>query len=325
MKIGILGAGHIACKMAETINAMDSSQYELYAVGSSDYEKSKNFAEKYSIKKAYGSYEEFVKDEEIDLVYVATIHTMHFEHALLCLENGKNVLVEKPFTVNKNQAEILFKKAKEKNLLISEAMWTRYMPSGKYLKQVADSKVIGDVTSVNATIGYNLVNVERMINLNCAGGALLDIGIYTLHFAMMVLGDNFTFCKGVCLKMPSGVDGVDCITMKWENAIANLQATMMSNTGNPGYIYGSEGYLKIDNINNPKIIDRYDGQNNFVESVDFSDQITGFEHEVMACCDAIKNGKTECDEMPHSLTLQVIDAMDELRKSWAISYPCDKK
>lgn len=324
MKIGILGAGHIACKMAQTINAMKSPDYQLYAVGASSCEKAKAFAEEYNIPKAYGSYEELAQDENIDLIYVATIHTMHFQHAMLCLENGRNVLVEKPFAVNANQAEILFKTAEEKNLLISEAIWTRYMPSGKFLCSIKNSGIIGEVTSIQATIGYPLTHKQRLINPQCAGGALLDVGIYAIHLAMMVFGNDFTSCKGECYKLESGVDGVDSITMKWENGIATLHATMMSETGNAGYIFGSKGYLKIDNINNPKIIKRFDNDNKEVEIYDFSNQITGFEYEVKSCCDAIKEGKTECQDAPHSLTLKVNETMDALLNSWGIFYPLNE-
>lgn len=321
MKIGILGAGHIACKMAQTINGMKSPEYQLYAVGASSYEKAEAFAKEYNIPKIYGSYEELAKDDNIDLIYVATIHTMHFEHTMLCLDNGRNVLVEKPFAVNANQAEILFKKAEEKNLLISEAIWTRYMPSGKFLCSLKDSGIIGDIKSVQATIGYPLTNKHRLISPECAGGALLDVGIYAIHFAMMVFGNDFTSCTGECFKLESGVDGVDSITMKWKNGIATLHATMLSETGNAGYIFGSKGYLKIDNINNPKIIKRFDNENKEVETYDFSDQITGFEYEVKSCCDAIKEGKTECQDAPHSLTVTVNKAMDSLLNSWGIFYP----
>lgn len=320
MKIGILGAGHIAEKMAKTINAM-SGEYELLAVGASSLEKAQGFADEHNIPKAYGSYIELAQDKDIDLIYVATIHTMHFEHAMLCLENGKNVLVEKPFAVNAKQAEIMFNKAKEKNLLISEAIWTRYMPSGKFLKSIKDSGIIGEVKSVQATIGYALEHKTRMVSPECAGGALLDVGIYALHLAMMVLGDNFTLCTGECLKLESGVDGADSITMKWNNAIASLHATMMSQTGNAGYVFGAEGYLKIDNINNPKIITRWDNEHNLTQTYDFSDQITGFEYQVKACCNAINEGKTECEDAPHSITLKVNQAMDSLLESWGIFYP----
>lgn len=320
MKIGILGSGHIAEKMAKTINAMDS-EYELYAVGASSCEKAQAFAREHNIPKVYGSYEELAQDENIDLIYVATIHTMHFEHAMLCLENGKNVLVEKPFAVNAKQAEIMFDKAKEKNLLISEAIWTRYMPSGEFLKSIKDSGIIGEVKSVQSTIGYPLTNKHRMVSPECAGGALLDVGIYAVNLAIMVLGENFISCKGECLKLDSGVDGIDSITMKWDSAVATLHATMMSQTGNAGFVFGTEGYLKIDNINNPKIITRYDNENKEAEIYDFSDQITGFEYQVQACCDAIKEGKTECAHAPHNTTLKVNQTMDSLLESWGIFYP----
>lgn len=324
MKIGILGAGKIAGKMAQTLNMMNDEKYELYAVGSSSLEKSENFAKNYNIKKAYGSYEELAKDSNIDLIYISTIHTMHFEHAMLCLENNRNVLVEKPFAVNKKQAQIMFDKATEKNLFITEAMWTRFMPSGKYLQSVAADKVIGDASSVQATIGYNISNVERMINPALAGGALLDVGIYSLHFAMMVFGNDFISCGGECVHLYSGVDAAESMTMKWDKSIASLHATMLSETGNPGYVFGSEGYLKVDNINNPKIITRYDNSGSLVETVDFSKQFTGYEYEIIGSCRAIESGKTECEEVPHSLTLQVMETMDKLRKDWGVKYPCDK-
>lgn len=320
MKIGILGAGHIAEKMAKTINAMED-EYELYAVGASNTEKAQRFAGEHNIPKVYGSYQELAQDKDIDLIYVATIHTMHFEHALLCLENGKNVLVEKPFAVNAKQAEILFNKAKEKNLLISEAIWTRYMPSGNFLKSIKVSGIIGEVKSVQGTIGYPLEHKHRMISPECAGGALLDVGVYALHLGVMVFGDDYTLCTGECLKLESGVDGIDSVTMKWDNAIATLHATMVSQTGNAGFVFGTEGYLKIDNINNPKIITRYDNGHNQAEVYDFSDQITGFEYQVKACCNAVKEGKTECEDAPHNTTLKIIQAMDSLLESWGIFYP----
>ncbi len=321
MKIAILGAGKIASKMAQTLNMMNDEKYELYAVGSSSLEKSEDFAKKYNIKKAYGSYEELAKDSEIDLVYISTIHTMHFEHAMLCLENGRNVLVEKPFAVNKKQAQIMFDKAKEKNLFICEAMWTRFMPSGKYLEKIAADKVIGDVSSAQATIGYNIADVERMKNPALAGGTLLDVGIYALHFAIMVFGNDFVSCNGECVYLESGVDAAETMTMKWKNCIASLHATMFSETGNPGSVFGSEGYLKVDNINNPKAITRYDNGNNLVETADFSNQLTGYEYEIIGSCRAIENGEIECAEVPHSLTLQVMETMDKLRYDWGVKYP----
>lgn len=323
MKIGILGAGNIAHTMAQTLIQMKDNDIELYAIGSSSLKKSQQFASKYGIQKAYGSYEELAKDESIDLIYIATIHTMHYQHALMCIENHHHVLIEKPMTINQNQARDLFHKAKENNVFVSEAMWTRFMPSAQFFKNIISSKIIGTVTSVNAQIGYRLNEVNRMIDLHCGGGALLDIGIYLLHFAMMVFSDNVSDVTGEVLKLDSGVDAIDSITMHFQQGLASLQATMLSNCDNHGYIYGTSGYLKVDNINNPHLIEQFDENNQLIKTYDFSNQITGFEYEILECKQAIENNQTESSCAPHHLTLQVLGYMDNLRKRWNVVYPQD--
>lgn len=323
MKIGILGAGNIAHTMAQTFIQMNSEDFELYAIGSSSLAKSEQFARKYNITKVYGSYEELAEDHEIDLIYIATIHTMHYEHALLCIHHHHHVLIEKPMTINQKQAEVLFKEAKKYNVFISEAMWTRFMPSAQFLKELIAKQTIGEISSINAQIGYRLNDVKRMIDPHCAGGALLDIGIYLLHFAMMVFGNDVHSVTGETMKIDSGVDAIDVLTMKWSGHLASLQATMMADCDNHGYIYGSLGYLKVDNINNPHLIEQYDRQHQLISTYDFSDQITGFEYEIKACRQAIENGQNETAYVPHQLTLQVLGYMDDLRKQWDIIYPQD--
>lgn len=145
MKVAILGAGYIGGIMAETIKGMAHKDIELYAVGARDIKRAEEFAQKYGIKKAYGSYEELVKDERIDLVYIATPHSHHYQHGKLCIENGKNILCEKAFTVNEEQARELFRLAKEKNIFITEAIWTRYMPSREIINGIVKSGELGEV------------------------------------------------------------------------------------------------------------------------------------------------------------------------------------
>ena len=152
MKIGILGAGGIAVQMAKTVAGM--KDVENYAVAARSLERAQAFAEKYGFSKAYGSYEEMLADPLVDLVYIATPHSHHYLHAKMCLEAGKNVLCEKAFTVNADQARKLFTLAKEKNLLITEAIWTRYMPSRKMIDDIISSGVIGEVTAVTANLNY---------------------------------------------------------------------------------------------------------------------------------------------------------------------------
>ena len=158
MKIGILGAGGIAVQMAKTVAGM--KDVENYAVAARSLERAQAFAEKYGFSKAYGSYEEMLADPQVDLVYIATPHSHHYLHAKMCLEAGKNVLCEKAFTVNADQARKLFALAKEKDLLITEAIWTRYMPSRKMIDDIISSGVIGEVTAVTANLNYAISEVE---------------------------------------------------------------------------------------------------------------------------------------------------------------------
>nr|WP_295281109.1 Gfo/Idh/MocA family oxidoreductase [uncultured Blautia sp.] len=160
MKLGILGAGNIAVQMAKTVAGMKDA--ENYAVAARTLERAQAFAEKNGVSKAYGSYEEMLADPEVDLVYIATPHSHHYLHAKMCLEAGKNVLCEKSFTVNAEQARKLFALAKEKNLLITEAIWTRYMPSRKMIDDIIASGVIGEVTSLTANLNYAISEVERI-------------------------------------------------------------------------------------------------------------------------------------------------------------------
>lgn len=176
MKVGIIGAGNIAGSMAATLNAMEEAV--CYAIASRDLKKAEDFAEKYGIEKAYGSYEELVEDREVDIVYIATPHSHHYEHAKLCIEHGKHVLCEKAFTVNAAQAEELFKLAAEKKVLITEAIWTRYMPYRKVVNDLLAEDVIGEVCTLTANLCYPISQVERIIRPELAGGALLDGGIY---------------------------------------------------------------------------------------------------------------------------------------------------
>ena len=213
MKIGILGAGGIAVQMAKTVAGM--KDVENYAVAARSFERAQAFAEKYGFSKAYGSYEEMLADPQVDLVYIATPHSHHYLHAKMCLEAGKNVLCEKAFTVNADQARKLFALAKEKNLLITEAIWTRYMPSRKMIDDIISSGVIGEVTAVTANLNYAISEVERIRKPELAGGALLDVGVYTINFASMVLGDKLKDVQATAI-FREGVDMLDTIAMVFE-------------------------------------------------------------------------------------------------------------
>ena len=319
MKIGILGAGGIAVQMAKTVAGM--KDVENYAVAARSLERAQAFVEKYGFSKAYGSYEEMLADPQVDLVYIATPHSHHYLHAKMCLEAGKNVLCEKAFTVNADQARKLFALAKEKNLLITEAIWTRYMPSRKMIDDIISSGVIGEVTAVTANLNYAISEVERIRKPELAGGALLDVGVYTINFASMVLGDKLKDVQATAI-FREGVDMLDTIAMVFEgDRMATLQCGAREISDRMGSIFGTKGYIQVQNINNPEKITVFDKEHKEVAAYLPPVQITGYEYEVEACARAIAQGEKECPEMPHDETVRVMEIMDGIRKSWGYEIP----
>lgn len=320
MKLGILGAGGIASTMAKTVAGM--KDVEAYAVAARDLERARVFAQKYEVKKAYGSYEEMLADDEVELVYIATPHSHHYLHAKMCLEAGKNVLCEKAFTVNAEQAQKLFDLAKEKKLLITEAIWTRYMPSRKMINDIIESGVIGEVTAVTANLSYTVSHVERIRKPELAGGALLDVGVYPINFASMVLGDKVKDVKATAI-FQNGVDILDSIAMVFEgDRMATLQCGAREISDRMGSIFGTRGYMQVQNINNPEKITVFDTDHKEVASYVVPEQISGYEYEVESCMKAIQEGKLECPEMPHAETIRIMKIMDDIRKSWNYEIPC---
>lgn len=323
MKFAILGAGNIAQTMANTISKMNG--IESYAVASRDIGKATEFATKNGFEKAYGSYEELVQDDEVELVYIATPHSHHYAHARLCIEHGKPVLCEKAFTANAKQAKEILSLAKEKKVFITEAIWTRYMPSRERIQAVIDSGIIGDVTSVTANLGYAIGQVERLVKPELAGGALLDLGVYPINFACMVLGSNYSEVSSTAIITDTGVDSMNTITLSYaDGKMASLHSTFMARTNRMGIISGTKGYMEIQNINNCEEIRVYNSNDELLKKETFKDQITGYEYQVEACVEAMKNGLLECPQMPHAETIKVMELMDSLRKEWGVIYPWDE-
>ena len=322
MKFGILAAGKIAEKMAEAVSALP--EIEKYAAASRDLRRAEAFAEKWGFEKAYGSYEEMLEDEGLELVYVASPHSFHYEHAKMCLEHGKHVLVEKPFTVNAGQAEELLRLAEEKGLLITEAIWTRYMPGRFMLDELLERGVIGEVRSLTANLGYVLTGVERLESPALAGGALLDLGIYPIHFALMAIHEEVKEVHSAAVLSPGGVDLQNSITLTFTSGkMAVLHSSMQAQTDRRGVIYGSRGYIEVININNCEEIRVFDQFYHMTDCIPVPEQINGYEYEVLSCIKAIEAGRTECPEIPHSETLRVLRLTDALRREWKLVYPCE--
>ena len=321
-RIGIIGAGWIAEKMAQAIAPL--KDIEVYAIASRSIQKAESFAKEYNIPKAYGSYAEMVTDPQVDLVYIATPHSHHFEHSMLALESGKPVLVEKAFTANAAQAEKLIQIAKDKGLFITEAIWTRYMPLSHKVKEIMESGIIGEPRIITATLCYMMENKERIVRADLCGGALLDLGVYALNFARMYFGTDIVRTVSNCHLGPTGMDMHESISLSFaDGRMANLQSGALCLNDRQGIISGTEGYIRIDNINCPESIEVWRNYELVQKFEKPADMVNGYEYQVIECKRCIEKGLTESPMMPHEETVSIMKQMDSLRKEWGVRYPFD--
>ena len=317
MKIGILGAGGIANSVAPAIVATEKA--ECWAVASRDLKKAQAFAEKFGFQHAYGSYKQLVEDPEIQLIYIATPHSHHYEHMKLCLEHGKNVLCEKAFTENIDQARKIAALAKEKNLFAAEAIWTRYMPSRKIINDVLSSGIIGTPNTLTANLSYPISQVPRIRQPELAGGALLDIGVYGINFALMHFGWDLEQIGSAVSLTETGVDGMETMTFFYKDGrMAVLTHSIYARSDRKGIIHGDKGYMVVENINNPQSVSVYDIWDRPVAHYDVPKQVNGYEYEFAECIDCIENGEKQARSMPMEETLHVMELMDGLRKKWGV-------
>ena len=323
MKIGILGTGRIANSVAPAWVGLP--EIECYACASRTPGKAAAFAEKFGFQKVYHSYEGMLSDPEVELVYVATPHSHHYEHMKLCLQYGKHVICEKAFTMNASQAEEIAAMAKEKGLYVAEAIWTRYMPSRQMLNQVLASGAIGKVNTLTANLSYVIDGKQRITDPALAGGALLDIGVYGLNFALMHFGDDIERMESSVQLTDTGVDAMETITIFYKDGrMAVLTHSIYCRSDRKGIIHGEKGYMVVENINNPQSVSVYDASDNLLQHHEVPKQISGYEYEFREAVRCIREGKREADSMPMETTVQVMEIMDSLRKRWGIVYPQER-
>lgn len=323
LKVGILGAGHIAQKMATTLMGMKEA--ELYAVAARELSRAEQFADEFHAQKAYGNYEALADDPDIDLIYIATPHSHHFGPARMCLLKGKPVLCEKAFTANAREAEELIRIAQEKQVFLAEAIWTRYMPFSRTIRELTESGIIGKPMMLTASLGYPIAHKERIVRLELCGGALYDLGVYPINFALMTFGNDLEKITSTCMKNEAGVDMQNSITFTYRDGrMAVMQTTAFCASDRQGIISGDKGYLVIDNINNPQQAVVYNTDHQETGRYTCPPQITGFEYQVQEAAEAIRRGAIEPASMPHAETLRVMQMLDSLRQEWGIRFPMDE-
>ncbi len=323
VKWGILSTGAIAHTFAKTLVFNENSI--PYAVASRTQEKAENFGKEYGFEKCYGSYEDLVKDEEVEVVYIGTPMHSHYEDSLLCLNNGKHVLCEKAVTLNTKELEELLRVAKEKNLFFMEAMWMKCLPAFLKAKELVLSGVIGEVEMIKADFcnrcGYDENN--RLFRLDTGGGALLDLGVYTISFATSFLGLEPSEIVSFAQFGQSGADFEDTVILKYEKgAFAALNSGFNSSSRNNATIIGSKGTIEFAEwFFFATEFNLYDKDNKFVEKFTFSHDLNGYEFEVREVESCLEAGKLESDLVPHNDSIKIMKIMDTCRSQWGFKYP----
>ena len=324
LRVGIVGTGWIAEKAAITLGGL--TMCEAYAVGSRSQEKADEFARKWGVKKAYGSYAELMADPAVDLVYVGTPHSHHYDVTREALLAGKPCLVEKAFMANRREAKEIIDLAHEQKVFLAEAIWTRYQPVVNMVRELIDSGRIGTPRLLTATLGYSMGDKPRIMRADLCGGALLDLGVYALNFVRMFFPADIVSIDSQCVKSKTGMDLTNAITLVLaDGMLCNLQSSAACVGDNIGVIAGTEGNLIIDNINNPQTITVNGPDRTYIETIRVPKQITGYEYQFVACRQALIDGLLEPLEMPHKETLYIMELMDGLRQKWGVRYPMDEE
>ncbi|MGH3148540.1 MAG: Gfo/Idh/MocA family protein [Rubrobacter sp.] len=318
---GILGTGGIARQFVEGLGALPEA--EVLAVGSRSDTSAEGFAEERGIPRRYGSYEDLVADPDVDVVYVATPHPFHAGNVELCLEAGKAVLCEKPLTVNAGEAERVIRLARERGLFLMEGMWTRFFPLMERVRALISGGGIGELRMLTADFGFRapLDPASRLFAPDLGGGALLDVGVYCISLASMVLGPPVR-TAGLSHVGETRVDEQAAVVLEHEEGrLSSLSVGIRTATPQEATILGTEGYVKIQAPwwrPTTMTISRPGGED---ETVEAQTTGNGFNYEAAEVMRCLEEGRTESGVMPLDETLSVMRAMDEIRASWALEYP----
>lgn len=320
---GILGPGGIAHKFADALKVIRDA--EIIAVGSRDLQRADVFARMFDVPHRHGSYLELANNPEVDVVYVATPHPFHKACAMLCLEAGKAVLCEKPLTVDAKQAGALIACAREHKQFLMEAMWTRFIPVMVKVREWLAAGVIGEPRMLTADFGNRVEltaeNMKgRLFALELAGGAMLDIGVYTVSLASMVFGAP-TEITSLAHIGETGVDEQAAVLLSYDaGQIASLSCAITTRTSQDARIFGTKGSIYIPNFSRATSVTlEVLGKEPVQIETPFTSN--GFEYQVLEVIKCLRAGKLESDMMPLDESLSIIKAMDVARAQWGLKYP----
>ncbi len=335
----ILAPGIIANSMATAMNGVVNSeltaskQIKLYAVASRNLERAQAFAKKYHFEKAYGSYDELFADPKVDAIYIANPHAFHFESVMKALENGKNVLCEKPAGCSRDQLDQMINLAREKKLFFMEAMWTAFNPCIEKIRECIKNGTIGEVKHIDSRfcnrLPYDPKN--RLYAPELAGGALLDLGIYNIYFAMMINDFSQIKTHSSNVRLLNGVDVWNSVNLTFENGVTtSFQSAADMPSGSDTHdaiIFGTKGFITTQNFFLAQKAQvhlyksEWGNENEIVQEINVPFMTNGYEYELMNATECILSGKTESLVHTWKKSQELCKIMDELRKAWNMKYP----
>lgn len=322
-KWAIMGTGTIANNFAKGLSVLPEA--ELYAVASRSKDKAEEFGNTYGASKMYGSYEELVQDKDVDVVYIATPNTAHKDNAILCINNGKAVLCEKPFTINAKEAEEVIKLAREKKIFIMEGMWSRFFPVMETLRKWMEEEVIGELRMVTADFGFRREGPmeERKVSPQRGGGALLDVGVYPIAFASMIFGSAPKDITGLTSIIDTGVDEQSSMLLGYEGGkMALLSCAINTPTPKEARIIGNKGSIHIPNFSRATTA-TLEVIGEEPVTVEIPLEGNGYNYEAAAVMQCLNEGKLESELMSLDETLAIMKIMDELRGQYGIKFPTE--
>lgn len=322
---GVLSTGIIAHKFAKALQA--TADAELYAVSSRSREKADAFAEKYGFEKSYGSAEEMLADENVEVVYIASPMSCHYEDSIKCLKAGKNVLCEKTITLCCEQLDEILSLAKEKGLFFMEAMWTKTLPHFRQAKKWVDEGKIGKVKMVRSDFVNRCVGDEqsRLFRPDLGGGALLDLGVYDLTFSMDFLGYEPDDISAMAV-MKNGVDYDTAVWLKYKEGFAAMTFGFDGQSEQSAGIVGDNGMIVFPNwfFCSDRVC-LYDKDNNLVEDVTIEHPRNGYEYEIAEVDRCLKEGLKESPLVPHCETRAVMVVIDKIKEQIGLHFPGEEK
>jgi len=320
LRLGFIAAGDIARTIAKTVNNRTTGM-ELYAVAARDGNRARDFAQEHGFEKWYASYEELVMDENVEVVYISTPLSFHYEHTMLALSHGKHVICEKPIAANAKQLEEMIAYAKQKGLFFADGLWISYMPIMKEVEKLRQEELLGEIKGVVLNVTYpNVPN--RLLQYDLCGGGWLELGCYLVHMIFTLLGKDIREIKAIGMKTENGVDAQEGVLFAYQDAMAIIYCSIQAVSDKYAYVYGERGYAIIEDANEPVKIRIYNKARKLVKQVELE---KGYQFQMLACAEAIQNGFLETSERSHAIMLEQMQILEQVKKKINLCYEADKE